>query len=284
MSERPVGLKKIIYCIIGIAILIYCGYIVEVLVMHIWHKVPHGAHTEESMSKDDKLYQEMVEGVDEKDHTGKAVVDITQSHKLYSFHDTKRKAVLDTQNLCVLCHGDVPHDKKKEVRAFLNMHTYFMACETCHIRTENSRTAKYVWYDKITGKEQDKIDLSLYLADTPYKLMPLNEDGSRLYDSDQMKKYVAEFRDNVDKMIPTAKSAGLKVIHRPMTDVKETVSCGDCHTADTSKVYLPFKKIGYPERRMDQLVGNEVVGMINNYKKFFMPEFLKPDEEKESEN
>lgn len=281
-SGRSNTLKKI-YCIIGIAIMVYCGYIVEILVMHIWHKAPHAEHVEENMSKDDKLFNEMLSGV-EKDHSGVARKDIGEVHKLYDFHKTDRKAVLDTQNLCVSCHGDIPHDKKKEIRAFLNMHAFFMACETCHIRTDKNGV-KYVWYNKTTGEEKDKIDLSQYLGDTPYKLMPLSKDG-KLYDTAQMKTYVTEFKDKVGAMIPAAKSAALKVIHRPMSEVKDSVKCEDCHTANREAAYLPFEEIGYPERRAAQLVGNEVVGMIDKYKKFYLPEFLTPNEgeEPKSEN
>jgi mono/diheme cytochrome c family protein len=279
-----VGPKRIIYCLLGIAIMAYCGYVVEILVMHIWHKAPHGEHTEAGLSKEDKLYQDMIAGVSQDGGHGAPVVDINSSHKLYDFHETKRTAIEDTQNLCVSCHGDVPHDKKKEVRAFLNMHAYFMACETCHIKVENTMTTKFVWYEKTTGKQKDKIDLSTYLKDTPYKLMPLAADGGKLYDNDQMVKYVDEFKSQVNNMAPSAKSAAMKVIHRPMTELKNAVNCENCHTPDRAKAYLPFEKIGYPERRANQLVGNEVVGMVNKYKEFYIPNFLKPAEGTESEN
>jgi hypothetical protein len=271
--------------VIGIAVLIYCGYIVEILVMHIWHKAPHGEHSEEGLTKEDKLYKEMIEGV-EKDHSGAAYKDINGIYKLYDFHKTERSAVLDSQNLCVSCHGDIPHDKKKEIRAFLNMHAFFMACETCHIRSENKLDTKFVWYDKRTGEEKETIDLSLYLGDTPYKLMPTSISGPehRFYDTEQMKKYVTEFKSKVGEMIPSAKSASLKIIHRPMSELEKTVKCDDCHKSDYQTAYLPFRKIGYPDRRMNQLVGNEVVGMIDKYKKFYLPDFLIPKEETESEN
>jgi len=283
MGRKSKTLRKI-YCILGIAIMLYCGYIVEILIMHIWHKAPHAEQSDVVMSEDDKLFKEMIEGVD-KDHAGVSRKDINQIHKKYEFHKTERTALLDSQNLCVSCHGDVPHDKKKEVRAFLNMHTFFMACETCHIRSEFKMDTRYIWYEKTTGKEVKDIDLSKYLGDTPYKLMPLKTGGGeiRLYDTKQMKKYVAEFKKIVGTMMPSAKSASLKVLHRPITELKDAVKCEECHNANRKEAYLPFDDIGYPDRRVDQLVGNEVVGMINKYKKFYLPDFLTPNEESESE-
>lgn len=161
-----------------------------------------------------------------------------------------------------------------------------MACETCHIKTGEGVETKFVWYDKQSGEQKDTIGLNVYLGDTPYKLLPLKkgvEDG-RIYDTDPMIKYVAEFRANVTNMLPSAKSASLKVIHRPMSELKDVVRCDDCHTKDRATAYLPYKEIGYPDRRVDQLIGNEVVGMIEKYKKFYLPDFLIPKEETESEN
>lgn len=283
MSRKNNTMKKI-YCILGIAIMLYCGYIVEILVMHIWHKAPSGEHSTAGMSEEDKLFQEMLAGVDKEHSAGVSFKDINEIHKLYDFHKSDRQALLDEQNLCVSCHGDVPHDKKKEIRAFLNMHAFFMGHETCHIRTDKKMDTKFVWYDKTTGEEMDDIDLSLYLGDTPYKLMPKSRSGESLYATAQMNKYVDEFKKNVGNMIPSAKSASMKVIHRPMAEVKETVKCDECHTSNRDAGYLPFAEIGYPERRTDQLVGNEVVGMIDKYKRFYIPNFLKPSEDAESEN
>lgn len=285
MSSRQSRPLKILYCVIGIALLIYCGYIVEILVMHIWHKAPHGEHAE-GATKEDKLFQEMIASAGADGGHGVAYKDINDIHKLYEFHPSERTAVLDTQNLCVSCHGDIPHDKKKEIRAFLNMHAFFMGCETCHIRTDEGMNTKFVWYNKTTGEQQDQIELDVYLGDTPYKLLPIadQESDNRLYDTDQMKKYVDEFRANVGNMLPSAKSAALKVLHRPMTELEKTVKCENCHTQDRASAYLPFGEIGYPERRINHLLGHEVVGMIDKYKKFYLPGFLIPKGDNESEN
>ncbi len=59
----------------------------------------------------------------------------------------------DKTNYCIECHGDLPHDKIKELRAFGNMHASFIACETCHVRLEGeARTGVFKWYDRQTGQ------------------------------------------------------------------------------------------------------------------------------------
>lgn len=280
MSKQRPAFVRYLYCLAGIAFLVYSTYIVFILVMHIWHHTPHGEAHADSLSKEDRLYQEMLKGVDAQ-NAGLAYKDISQIHKLYDFHKSEAKGVTDSRNLCVSCHGDVPHDKKKEIRAFLNMHAYFMACETCHVKSETPSDHKYVWYDKVTGDEKPSIDPGFFLEDTPYKLMPLKRGGSepRVFDAEPMKKYVSEFKSKVGEMVPAAKSASLKVIHRPMTKLEDSVKCNECHNPNVNEAYLPLREIGYTDRRMAQIVGNEVAGMIDRYKEFYIPNFLKPSEE-----
>jgi hypothetical protein len=156
------------------------------------------------------------------------------------------------------------------------MHAFFMACETCHIRPEKDAAFRLVWYDKTSGKYISKIDLSRFLANTLYKLIPLNLDGTRVYDSDPMKKNVTDFKSTVWQMAPAEKRAALDMVHRPMTEIKATVRCEECHTSDRNRAYLPFQQIGFSQRRANQLAENEVVGMLNKYQMFYIPDLLKP--------
>ena len=39
-----------------------------------------------------------------------------------------------------------------------------------------------------------------------------------------------------------------------------------------------FAKLGYPKRRLQDLTGTEVVGMVDKYQEFYMPKFLMPGE------
>jgi hypothetical protein len=280
MSKQRSPFLRYLYCLCGIAFLIYSTYIVFVLVMHIWHKAPSHESINSELSKEDRLYVEMLEGVDA-NNPGVAYKDISEIHRLYNFHQAEPVVGSDTQNLCVSCHGDVPHDKKKEIRAFLNMHAFFMGCETCHIKPGTQGEFKYVWYDKNTGEEFEKIDTGFFLEDSPYKLVPRNKSGeAKVFDTPAVTKYVGEFKKTVANSAPAAKSAALKVIHRPMNKLEDSVKCNECHTPNLAEAYLPYKQIGYTDRRLAQIIGNEVSGMIDNYKEFFLPNFLRPSEEK----
>ncbi len=52
------------------------------------------------------------------------------------------------------CHLPLPHGKKVETRAFLNMHATFLDCSICHTFPNEPKTLKTAWYDLIDGGEK----------------------------------------------------------------------------------------------------------------------------------
>jgi len=269
MRHQLTFLKKI-YAIIGIIFIIYCSYLVVKLTMHIWHKVDHG---KEHKSKQEELFKEML--TEEKKVTYDLGYKVIKEEELERhFHRVGDSVIHDEINLCIKCHGDIPHDKNKAVRAFLNMHSDFLACETCHIRINKEK--KFVWYDKINGEVKESIEISKYLSNSKMKLIPMVlERGVFIRpDSSELRKFVEEFRKVVNKLPPAKKSQGLKLIHK-YTD-NNPVRCDECHALTIDLSYLPLLEIGYKRERVLQILSNEVVGMVNKYKEFYIPKFLEP--------
>lgn len=52
------------------------------------------------------------------------------------------------------CHNPLPHSKKKEVRAFLNMHATSIHCGVCHMQADQ-QPMPLAWYDLNTGRTRD---------------------------------------------------------------------------------------------------------------------------------
>lgn len=52
------------------------------------------------------------------------------------------------------CHNPLPHARRKEVRAFLNMHATSIQCGVCHLESER-RPLPLVWYDPESGERRD---------------------------------------------------------------------------------------------------------------------------------
>lgn len=49
--------------------------------------------------------------------------------------------------LCMQCHLGLPHQENEKLRAFLNMHTQFVDCLSCHYKN-NDKAIQYAWFDE----------------------------------------------------------------------------------------------------------------------------------------
>ncbi|MFA5241209.1 MAG: hypothetical protein WC392_02410 [Sulfuricella sp.] len=198
------------------------------------------------------------------------------------FHHIGMMVEPDETNVCTRCHGAVPHDKSKPIRAFLNMHAFFVACETCHIKQKPDQGPwAFRWYDKANGQVVANPPGLVATEKEKYgnygtKIAPgtLAADGNfRFLNGDRERAFVTDYLKNKDGLSTTEQSKMKKVIHR-MVDEKPLL-CDSCHTS-TQTPYVPFAELGYPPRRIQQLTNTEVVGMLHKYSDFHIPKFLLP--------
>lgn len=77
-----------------------------------------------------------------------------QRGPLSHFHAVPTWYAPDNGNTCTEggCHSPLPHGERKEVRAFLNMHTTFVDCQTCH-REEPLVASEIAWLS-LDGRAQ----------------------------------------------------------------------------------------------------------------------------------
>lgn len=187
----------------------------------------------------------------------------------------------DKRSYCVDCHGDMPHDAVKEIRAFLNMHAFFVGCQTCHVQLEGEdKTGVFKWYDRKTGEIVDSPVKTARPGSFKAKIMPFERVDGKLQriDSDDKIEFAREYEQREKDLTEAQKSRAKKVIHKIVS--KKPVQCEDCHQKENP--LLPFEAIGYPKERIDSITGTEVVGMIKNYTKFYMPKMLTPGEAKKN--
>jgi len=83
---------------------------------------------------------------------------------LAHFHLIPRWFDPDSGNNCTTsgCHGPVPHGKRIEVRAFLNMHATFVDCTVCHAK-EARNAGKSQWFN-LPGRQPRGTPAVLQLA------------------------------------------------------------------------------------------------------------------------
>jgi hypothetical protein len=183
----------------------------------------------------------------------------------------------DNRSYCRSCHGDMPHDKVKDVRAFLNMHAFFIACQTCHVKLEDGeKTNVYKWYDRKTGDIVDSPVNGAPPGTYNAKIIPFVRENGQLVriDSEDKIQFATEYKKNEKVLSEGQKSMAKKLIHKFISKVP--VSCENCHTNNNPT--LPLAELGYPKTRIDSITSTEVVGMIKKYTEFHMPKMLSPGE------
>lgn len=192
------------------------------------------------------------------------------------FHHIDLDLGPDRRNYCIECHGDIPHDKVKDIRAFGNMHASFIACQTCHIKLEGPvKSGVFKWYDRSTGDivaspVREAVQPGTYKA----KILPFERVDGDLQRIDTAAKiaFAREFKEKENALTEVQKSKAKKIIHKQVSE--KPYSCEDCHRKQAP--VLPFEDLGYPKHRIDAIVSTEVIGMIKNYTEFYIPRILEP--------
>lgn len=286
LSRLKVLIGKL-YVIALIAFAVWYGnFIYPVIFSHAGqHEEPEQKHAVKARKADLASFEEMElkKILAEQKETASTDLGYTVVNEQYvkgHFHHIGMTVEPDETNVCVSCHGAVPHDKSKTIRAFLNMHAFYLACETCHIRPKPGQEAwAFRWYSKETGKLTANPPGLVATEKEKYgnygtKIAPgtVEADGNfHFLNDDRERAFVKEYMINKDNLSSTAQSKMKKVIHRMVDD--KPFFCDGCHTA-SREPYIPFAELGYPPRRIQQLTNTEVVGMVQKYSSFYIPKFL----------
>ena len=194
------------------------------------------------------------------------------------FHHIDFEFKPDETNYCVECHGDLPHNKIKELRAFGNMHASFISCQTCHVVLEGqAKSGVFKWYDRETGNIV-KSPVKEGVAPGTYnaKIMPMERVNGRLQriDTPERIEFAREYQKNEKNLTEIQKSKAQRIIHNIVS--KKPYLCEQCHQKENP--VLPLAELGYPQHRIDTILSTEVIGMIKNYTKFYIPMMLNFDE------
>lgn len=183
----------------------------------------------------------------------------------------------DNRVYCIKCHGDMPHDDIKELRAFLNMHAFFLSCQTCHVTGDPAKNiVEYRWYDRRTGEIVESPVEKQKPGTYTSKIIPYENVNGRIepIDNEERRNFVMEYKEREKSLTEAQKTRAKKMIHQIVG--KQPHICGDCHQQE--KPLLDLKALGYPEERVTSILSTEVVGLINNYTKFYIPRMLHPGE------
>ena len=184
--------------------------------------------------------------------------------------------------VCFICHSDLPHSKNKRVRSLMNLHTQFFACETCHIKEKPETTIVYKWYNPLdsnppgpfygTSYDPDSGSLSLG-KDLISKIAPYykSEKDGKVWSAIQIQD-APMARDYVrvrDRLSPEQREGIKNKFHENIKPKGH--ECNQCHTENS---ILDFEQLGFVENRIDNLKKLVVVGMIQKYESWYLPELI----------
>ena len=186
------------------------------------------------------------------------------------FHILDKIVYSDSEKapMCLQCHGNFCHNESKELRSFYNMHTFYLACETCHVRQKEGEQLVFKWFDDKSGQEIKTPvgSLGSYGA----KIVP-TKGGARL-DEFPKEALAIQYMDNEKTYSDDEKK---KIQQELMEHIsEEAVTCKDCHKKEG---YVNFGTLGYARERINRLVRLEIIQLIDEYKEFYLPTLFDPD-------
>ncbi|MCH9697326.1 MAG: hypothetical protein K0U68_04405 [Gammaproteobacteria bacterium] len=205
-----------------------------------------------------------------KDHTE---VDIIERTRIRPFHKQPKYTETSSQAFCMNCHLPIPHTKNLRNRSFLNMHTTYIACETCHFRPENI-TLDYQWFDYKTRQLQTGSE-SLFKVIKPKTAEQKQADKPRntdlkispfyqhqpvflFKDSEQPKQLLKQWEsgDLPQRVMARAK------IHAPLQT--EGPECKACHDPDHQQ--LDLQQLGATRRQFKAITMHRIPLFFSRYK------------------
>ena len=178
---------------------------------------------------------------------------------------------VENAQICLQCHGNFAHLKHKEYRAYYNMHTFFLACETCHLRLEKEdKSTGFKWLDDKTGKPLEK----LVGKDGNFgaKIVPVRK---LKFGFERLDKFPDEYlaREFMKNKSSYTKDEKEKICVKLMKwSDEDPISCDECHSKEG---YLNYHELLYDNKRSEELSRIEIVKMLQEYKEFHFPNIFK---------
>jgi len=209
--------------------------------------------------------------------------------KMRHFHNSpvQHFADLGKKNVCFYCHGDYPHSKEPMIRTLMNMHTQFIGCMTCHTDEKKfpEKDYRFEWLN-FSGIQVKGVPFGTSLNPDTGQLIETDDyyskivvytkgaEGENLMEMTEDMAEVQEFRAVRDQLSDRDRESIKKRFHKPVKDKGR--HCGKCHTAE-KKSYLPFRQLGFSDQRIGDLTNLNIIGLIEKYDEFYMPDLLSSD-------
>ena len=185
------------------------------------------------------------------------------------------------RSTCGICHPDLAHNKTRKIRAMLNMHTNYLACETCHLKKEEGRTVVYKWFSPVEknprgpffGTSYDPNTGELEMVQDHFsKITPFFAENGQLKTvaHEQDAPMARDYMKIRDRLTPEQRKDETRRFH------VDTLEKGqDCQACHSTKGLLDFKALGFSPKRAIDIEELNIKGMITKYDEFYLPDLFK---------
>ncbi len=215
-----------------------------------------------------------------------------QKERVKHFHNMPKEdpLTLGKRPICYTCHSEYPHAKKPMLRTLLNMHTQFVGCMTCHADDrkvpESTVTLRWLNYSGIDvkgkpfGIDFDPVTGGLLETDDYYsKIVPYTNLNGReaLLEITEDAPEAQEFLKLRSQLSDQDMGSIKKAFHNQVNPIGRF--CTRCH-APEKESYIPFRALGFSDKRISALTNVNIVGIVQKYKEFYIPTIFLDDSNK----
>jgi len=228
----------------------------------------------------ENLYLELVQNADISDKDVAEAQKQLEEHKDIELQDSlsvppfhNRVEIVSTakQPFCQNCHLALPHRSNERSRSFLNMHSRYIACETCHLKPEGVKL-DYRWldYDKANAGRLIKISRSTKETDEPpgsivpgpgTSIAPFYNEAPALIFKDH--SYASDVTQQWKQQSIDDKARLKATLHASID--KEGRPCQNCHTDKQN--LLDLTALGADEKQRHAISNNVIARFFSRYKK-----------------
>lgn len=212
------------------------------------------------------------------------------AERVRHFHNLapRNYAIEGAKNVCFLCHGDYAHSRAPMIRTLLNMHTQFIACMTCHQNPEripeSAIALRWKNFSGIAvqgppfGTDVDPATGALVQTDDYYSKITAyakQRDGTEtLLEFPADDPRTREFAAARSQLSDADRDAVKKKFHADVAPKGRF--CTRCHTGGGAG-FVPFRQLGFSERRARDLADVNIVGLVSKYREFYLPLLTRGD-------
>ncbi|MCW9025055.1 MAG: hypothetical protein OQK73_10295 [Gammaproteobacteria bacterium] len=204
---------------------------------------------------------------------------------LDSIHQDQQSYIsrMEDQTTCKVCHPVYPHSKQPFTRTWLNMHTSYLICETCHLNKEEYPEVTYQWITTRHVEFQGESFGSYFDPDKKHTARPetslsriipvLRTNGVTrpLINIDDTEK-AKEFMASGAVADPANMELAMNYYHQHIGKMNVATVCDNCHTTDG---LLNFRNLGFTDARTKVLINININSIVQRYENFYIPEMLK---------